>query len=132
MPHIPDKKAAIAMIDELGKLEDQITIFSPKITRAAELRKILQRYCANDPADEQCLLYGNEYAAVLSAKAREHIINMPKLYKLLGNKLFLEHCSFALKDLEKLSVDKTGIVTEERSGSRVVKTARRNSAEQVA
>ena len=135
MPHIPDRKAAIAIIDELGRLDDEITIFSPKIARAASLRKILQGYCVNDPADEKCTLEGNHYAAVLSAKARKHVIrNMQKLYKLLGLKTFLEYCDFPLKNLERLNVDTTGIVVEERIGPRAVQTARRNvaSADKVA
>lgn len=116
------------MVDELGRLDDQITIWQPTIARASELRKILQGYYANDPADEMFSLEGNRYTAIFSAKGRKHIVDKKALYKLLGPKVFVENCDFALKNLEVLRIDTTGIVTEERTGPRTVKAALRESA----
>ena len=129
MPHIPDKAQAVKIVDEFGELMRQITPWQPRIDRAAELRKIIEGWFANDVADESFTWDGALYTVVLSARAkRRTIVAMAKLYKLLGMKVFLEWCTFPLSAIDGLHIDVTGIITEERSGNRTVKAVLRQAA----
>jgi hypothetical protein len=133
VPHIPDKAQAVKIIDEFGELTRQIATWQPRIDRVAELRKIIEGWFANDVADESFTLDGKLYCVVLSARAkRRTIVGMTKLYKALGQKTFLEYCSFPLTILDellrRLNLDSAGIVNEERSGPRTVKAVLREAA----
>ena len=129
MPHIPDRAQAAKIIDEFGELTRQIATWQPKIDRASELRKIIERWFESDAGDESFTLDGKLYTVVLSARAKKRtIVGMQKLYKLLGVKTFIEWCTFPLAALDNLHVDPTGIVTEERSGNRTVKAVLKEAA----
>ena len=129
MPHIPDKQAAIAIIDEFGELERLVATWKPRIDRHAELRKVIEHWFSADVADESHTLDGRLYRVVASARAkRRTIVSMQKLYKLLGLKIFLEWCTFPLTALDNLRVDPTGIVVEERTGSRTVHAVLKEAA----
>lgn len=129
MPHIPDRNAALAIVDEFGELERQIALWKPRIDRAAELRKIIENWYANDVAEESFTIAGKLYMVVLSPRAKKRsIVGMTKLYKLLGAKIFLEWCTFPLQAIDGLHIDPTGIVNEERSGNRTVKAVLREAA----
>jgi hypothetical protein len=129
VPHIPDKAAAIAIVDEFGELQRQIANWQPKLDRFQELRKIIESWFAADVADESHTWDGKLYRVVVSARAkRRTIVGMGKLFKALGSKLFLEWCSFPLTALDNLHVDPTGIIVEERSGSRTVKAVLKEAA----
>jgi hypothetical protein len=121
------------MIDRYGELDRQYKAMKPILDQREECQKKIQSWYADKPADEQYSAVGKQYTLNIGPREKKHIIvGMTKLYKSIGQKLFLSLCTFPITRLMGLGIDLDGIVVEERSGSRKITAVLREPAGKVA
>ncbi len=133
------------LVDDLGQLQQDMRLLIPDEIKAKlkvlgkkeeDLKaKLLAQ--AKPPADEETIFEGANYYAVISPAANQRtiIVPMAKLARLVdqenGKGAFLENCSFTLKAADEclpLAILET-IIKTERTGRRVVETARKATRE---
>jgi len=112
------------MIDEFGDLAREIERFKPTKDRHEQLRGQIQSWYDAKPATEAFIQEGARYSLEISEKANKRsITKMPALFKLLGQKLFLKLCGFALADVdENIPIGRhKEFLTEAQTGPRKLK-----------
>ena len=110
-----------AIIDEFGEVQRLLAPTRPLVKRESDLRKKIEGFCSNVPADEGMVLEGNVYRAIIGPRAtRRTITGMKRLFDALGVSKFLQSCTFPLTKIDDLGVDTDGILVEDRSGPRTV------------
>lgn len=118
------KLAEIA--DELGSLEKEYGVlvapFEGKMRRLELLRKMIRDLCPA-PAAVRWVAVGKRFDVELGPKANARKVDLFKLLKLVGVKLFLQVASVSLTALEEKVKPETIalVVTEDRTGTRSIK-----------
>jgi len=85
------------LIDEFGRLQQQVDAHKPAKARHAAIREQLLATYASAPPLQPYIEEGLEFTVLISERATERIItNMAKLLKMLGVRLFLKSCKFPL------------------------------------
>jgi hypothetical protein len=119
-----------ALIDELGRLEAKLAptlaAIKPKVARVKWLKEQIGKEAG---AGEQ-VLHGFEFGVSVSPNALERtIVSMPRLFRTIGQGLFLSSCSFPLGTFDTMvkngtlsPVDKAVLLLEEHTGTRPVKS----------
>lgn len=113
----------IAIVDEFGEIDRLVKAFAPTLRRHEELKKQIQSLAADKPAEVDVSLDGRLYQVQISARKLERkIVDVPRVFVMLGKKRFLELCSMTLKALESaITPDRFAeIVVEDRTGSRTI------------
>jgi hypothetical protein len=87
-------------VDELGALERELAPLKFKIGRIDVLRKAIRAFYDGKPADELFMASGEKFAVSIGARARERTLNMPKLIKAIGARLFNSIATVSQKALE--------------------------------
>ena len=121
---IPSGPARRALIDEYGDLAQKIEAFKPTKDRQEQLRGQIQSWYDAHPADKPFIEEGLRYSLEISEKANKRtIVKMTALFKILGQRMFLKLCGFALKDVdENIPVTRhREFLVEEQTGSRKLK-----------
>lgn len=115
------------VIDEFGSVQQKVARSAANIKplreREKELRDQILGWAENLPDDEACSLDGGSYAVAVSERRVERTIkSMKRVLSTLGEKRFLDACSFPLKALkEELLPDEVAkLVTESPTGPREV------------
>lgn len=109
-----------ALVDELGDIERELAPFKAQIKRAEVLRSTIRgAYKGHDPA-ASFSVEGVRWRALLTACGNESIIDLPKLFRLAGETLFVECVSASLKTLEQKCAPAIvgAVVSTRQSGSR--------------
>ena len=117
-----DAKAAV--VDELGRLGEEIAGYKPWKERSDQLRAKILSWYEESPAEESFVVEGQTHTVVVSERSRaRRIRSMPKLFKRLGEKLFLELATFALKHVDDHIpvTERKAYLSEARTGSRKLK-----------
>jgi len=118
-PPIEPKSRAL-LIDEFGELYRQISLLAP---RHAALKKEINGWFETSPAAEPVTVEGTLYRLSLTPKRLSRCIrSMPKLFKLLGVRRFLQFADFPIGEAEKfIAKDRFDeYVQSERSGARSI------------
>jgi len=115
------------IVDEFGELSRQVQLWQPTIRRRDELRRIIENWYALSPADQSAIAAGFAYQVVIGPRAEHRIINCQLLYEQLGDE-FWENAVYPLKYFDALKINKSGLSTSERIGSRSVTPVLLNTA----
>ncbi len=113
-----------AIVDEYGELDRKIQEFKPTTKRYEELKKTIQGWYADLPAEQSSVAEGKLYTVQVGAREnRRKITNMLKVYRLIGMQKFLELCSISLEAIEKVIAPSRleGIISSERTGPRTLR-----------
>lgn len=121
---VRDQRASI--IDEFGECQRQIRLFAPVLQREQVLRKIIAAWYANADPETGASCDGDVYRVNVGPKARTRIVNCQKLYSVLGE-AYWDNAEYPLRVLDTLVIDMTGIISEERTGSRTVQSVLREA-----
>ena len=120
------------VVDELGAVQNKLARIDsarkPFSEREKELRTKALTWCEKLPADAEAGIEGTYYSLAVSGRRNERqIVSMVKLFNRLGLALFLKGCSIPLKyiDEQLAAVDQKGLITEARTGVRVITTSPR-------
>lgn len=119
------------VIDELGKLAEQLEPARPLLKRYDEIRKQIAGWFDGEPADQTFVEAGKAYEVEISERAEERTINIAKLAKKLGPKRFLTVVKVPMSALDQhvSPEDQRDMVTTERTGGRRVKVRRKGGKE---
>ena len=113
------------MIDEFGLLSQQMEAFKPTEERHKQLRAQIAAWWDDQPANQAFLEEGERFTLEISERAHTRTItNMGKLFRMLGQKLFLKLCKFPLAavDTNVPEVEHKAFLEENQDGSRKLKT----------
>jgi hypothetical protein len=108
-------------VDEFGELDRRVQEFKPVANQHAKLKAEIQSWYDAAPADTTDVVEGQKFSVQISARGNERkITNMLKAYRLLGLQTFLEHCTIALKVIDKLIDPEKhkSFIEETQTGSR--------------
>ncbi len=111
------------LLDEFAELHRQVEAFKPKAQRHEDLRKQILSWRAEEPAANQVEVSGDHFRVVFSPRGKQRsIVSMAKVFKLCGQKRFLDMCKFPLEALDLLFKEpaQIGLVREDLSGPRKV------------
>lgn len=111
------------IVDEIGELEKELSPYQPKLSLLELRRKTLRDHYRDKQADQFFTAIGNRFEILLGPKGNEKHINIPKLLKAVGAKVFARIASVTLKALEaECSGDVVSqVVTIAPTGSRTLK-----------
>jgi hypothetical protein len=117
-----------AVADELGSLEKEMAPYAQKLARIECLRKVLRASCGAEPEDEW-MVSGERFVAVLGPRAMERKIDIVKLVKAVGAPAFARFASCTLKALEGSVAPAVvaEVTVSGRTGSRPIKTFEKGS-----
>lgn len=118
-PELPKNYQAV--IDEFGALDEELS--NAKIQRYNELRNAILSWFETYPNDRGCSVTGEEFSvAVTQCRRKRRIRSMTRLFKAIGEKLFLSHCEFALADADKLlsPAAQASLIAESQTGPRTL------------
>ena len=119
-----------ALLDEFGEVQRQVDAFAPTAAKHKRLRDEIESYYADKDPEQEFTVSGLRYEVQIGPRAKQRTFTargMALLYRLLGKPKFLEWCKFGLTDLDRLVPGHTGIVVEERTGSRKIKAVAKYS-----
>lgn len=119
------------IVDEFGELERKVAEFKPTRDRHEALKKQIAGWFEATPADQPDQVEGQVYVVQASPRANQRLItSIPKLFRRLGQKLFLEVASIPLKaiDAHIPASEHESFIVEKRSGSRSIKAVLKNPA----
>jgi hypothetical protein len=111
------------LIDEYGRLKQQLTRFEAKYKRLVDLAKAIRSFAIGKDAAAPLSLEGNRYEVLLSACGMEtHISSLAQVYEAMGHEKFLEAASMTLKSLEEhLGAGAVAMFTQKKqTGSRTL------------
>jgi len=108
-----------AIVDEYGELSRRIQELKPTTARAEQLRKTIQGWYDNEPADQSFTAIGRKFSVQVSARANKRSIrDIFKLARVLGRQLFMSIATVRMEDLDRhltedqanklIAVDQTG------------------------
>ena len=108
-------------INEFGDLDRRIKEFKPVTERHRVLKEEIAGWFASHPADQPALAESDRYTIQLSPRAQQRsIISLAKIYRKIGQALFLKIATVPLKALDVACPDQDGLVVTERTGVRTV------------
>lgn len=111
------------MIDEFAELDARVAAWKPALARHKELRETITAWYDEMPADQAFEAKGNMFAIRISPRELQRkIVSMTKVKAKLGLKLFLDLCSFTLKNLDAHipTAEQKHLVAQQRTGHRSV------------
>lgn len=113
-------------VDQFGELDHKVSQFRPTLKRRDELRKAIENWLADSPADLAAVLDGRLYQVHAAAKGVETVIDIPGVYKRLGAQRFLTVAQVSMQDLRRLLDGETieKLVKQERTGCRKLTAVR--------
>lgn len=120
---------AAAKADEIGVLNDEIEPLKKLKKRYDLLAAEIRLWYDGMPDDENFVIEGRTHLVTISAQSNSrYITSMPKLFRKLGEKVFLKLCAFTLKNLDDhIPVpERPRYVTEDQTGARAVKCIRKD------
>jgi hypothetical protein len=110
--------------DEFGELERRVAEFKPVKDRHEALKKQIQAWFEQEPADQPASVEGKLYIVQASPRTQQtRIKSIPRLFKRLGKALFMEVCNVPLTAVRN-SIPETEheqFLEVERTGSRSIK-----------
>lgn len=124
-----------ALIDEYGELSRQLDAMKPAVVRHKVLAQEIQAHFENAPAGETIVVDGSVYQLqILPRDNQTRIRSMSKVYRALGQKLFIELCSITLKAVRENLASEVyeSLVLTERTGLRPLKAVARAAASKAA
>ncbi|GAC1699960.1 MAG: hypothetical protein NVS9B4_00430 [Candidatus Acidiferrum sp.] len=122
-----------ALIDEFGELDRQVAAFRPTLDRRLALAAEIQNWFVDLGPEEAATLEGRLYTLQVSACAHQRkIVSMKKLFRRIGQSLFLNWCTFPLTAIDRLltGADTSDLVIEARTGNRTIKAVARAAPKQ--
>jgi hypothetical protein len=124
MPRSSQQRAISALVDQLGHLDLEIAALKEKQAEASLLRAELVARLGLE-ATQALSVNGQQFVAQIGEQQmKRKITDMPRLFAILGKRKFVEHCSFPLGALDKLTnpLERKEILEQERNGARSWKT----------
>jgi hypothetical protein len=119
------------LVDEFGALETKLTALRPDIRRHEQLGKIIRGWYADLPANQAFSCKGEKFVVVAGPREFQRVIrSMLDLFKLIGQKRFLEFCSLPLKVLESnaTAAEMAKLVDTRQIGPRALQVAALDAA----
>ena len=118
------------VVDDFGRLAVKLEPIRKDLKRYDDLRKEIVGWYAEEPGDEAFVAEGRSYEVEISERSEERVVDIAKLQKKLGSKLFMSivKVPMGLLDLHVAPEAQKGIVSKEQSGPRRA-TARRKVKE---
>lgn len=122
-----------AIADELGALEKEYALatapFGMKLPRMKALREALQLACPAK-AEDGWTVEGLRFGVTLGPCAWKRTVNVAKLLKLIGARMFVSFASCSLTDLEKHVGEETRAqaISKDRTGARSLRTYEKGQA----
>ncbi len=116
------------LVDELGRLQEQIRSVAAKIKRVEEIKKEIREWAADWGAGDDYEIAGSRFVVDLSARQNERSIrSMQTVFDLLGPKKFVSVATITLKALETCTTDeeRAELIEEHRTGTRTLATRRK-------
>ena len=116
------------MIDEFGALEIKIALNSGYAKRREELRKQFLEWADHVPPKQGIDIEGMAFCVAVSPRRPERVIlSMPKVFKAMGEKRFLEECNLSVKAIEEAvpAAAFAKLIEERPIGRRTVTATRR-------
>ena len=89
-----------AVVDELGQLEKEFAPLKAKSDRIEALRRQLREAFADKDATADFTVEGRQFSVHLGPRAQAQTVNIAKVYKSVGTKIFLQLVSITLKSLQ--------------------------------
>jgi hypothetical protein len=126
---VVDIRAQVA--DEFGELERRIQEFKPVRDRHEALKKQIQTWFEQEPADQPASVEGKLYLVQASARANQRKVkSIASLFRRLGKALFLEVATVPFTAIDRVlpAEEHEKFVSEERTGSRTIKAVLRAPA----
>lgn len=117
------KKQRVAIIDRYGELKRRVAEFKPVSDEASRLEKQIVSWYDEEPATSTFVEEGEYYSVQIGQKKNERtIVNMGRIFALLGRARFLELCSFPLAVIDKSLPDSVRKVAlhEDNAGDRSI------------
>lgn len=123
-----------ALADELGDLKKEYALliapFALKKPRMEALEAQLREACPVGPADEWTVK-GARFDVILGKRAEYRIVDITKLIKAIGQKVFNSFATVSLKDLEAhpaVTADTvSAVIHKSRVGPRTLKTVEKGT-----
>ncbi len=115
----------IAIVDELGQLEQDCASLTEKQKRITDLRAVVRTWFPKLGATKTATEQGHKFICTIGEMTNQTSIDsMPDVFDKLGQETFLESCSFTLKALREAlkPAEVNLLVTTERNGPRPVET----------
>ncbi len=102
------------LVDEWGELQ---AAMAPLEERARAIKDELALTVADKPGEQAYHVWGRHYELTISAGRRVRtIVNMLRIYKILGQETFLSRCSFPLAAVdEHLDLQQRAAVVKEQA-----------------
>lgn len=125
------KAERAAIIDEFGELQRRVDEFRPVAERCTALARTIASWYADEPAGESFVEEGRYYSVQISPRTiKRTVVNMPKLYALLGKAKFLELATVTLAAIDKhvAAPLHAKIIRAEMTGERRVKAVAKATA----
>ncbi|GAC1500022.1 MAG: hypothetical protein NVS1B14_03710 [Vulcanimicrobiaceae bacterium] len=109
-----------SQIDHYGELERRVTEFQPIATERLALRAEILGWALHAAPEAALSLAGHAYTLQIGPCAQQQrITSMRRLFRAIGQGLFLDNCTFPLKVLDALKLSDTApFLTNERTGNR--------------
>lgn len=125
------KAERAAIIDEYGELQRRVDEFRPVAERCAMLARTIASWYADEPPEESFVEEGRRYSVQISPRTvKRTIVNMAKLYALVGKAKFLEMATVTLSAVDKhvAAPLHSKFIRAEMTGERRVKAVAKASA----
>lgn len=126
----PPKKA-VELIDEFGRLSDELKAFAPKAKRHEQLRKQILGWFGQIGEAESKEVPGDAFVLRISERAKEtKIRSTSKVFERLGKALAMELCQFSVRDVKKHlpEAEHAKYLIEANCGTRRIEVQRRAKA----
>lgn len=126
----PPKKA-VELIDEFGRLHDEVKAFAPKAKRYDQLRKQILGWFGQIGEAESKEVPGATFVLQISERAKEtKIRSTVKVFERLGKPLAMELCSFRVKDVKQHipEVEHSKYLIEANCGTRRIEVQKKAEA----
>lgn len=116
-----------AVIDELGRLQNKLALMKPDEKRANELKKLVESWYEDQPADASFTAEGRIYQVQVSARKLERSVPLDKIKKLFRDftlPKFLNMVRVSLTDFDRTvpEDDRARYLNSGQTGSRTVNT----------
>lgn len=121
-----------AIVDEFGELRRRIAEsklqLQPTLERADALESQILSWYEHEPPDQSFVADGHRYSVQVGARHWERkITGLRRLFRFLGQRRFLDLCTFPLKSIDKAipEVEQSQFVEKTRTGPRSLKPVAR-------
>lgn len=119
------------LVDEYGSLNLKLAPFRAELRRTDELASIIRSWYADLAPNLAYSAKGEKFVVVAGPKENQRkILSMPNVFRLLGQKRFLDFCSLPIKVLEAnaSAAEMSKLIASQQTGPRALQVAALDAA----